>query len=406
MKQRVRPIRISLAVPSDNFPALGHQMDAEFLKHRHQDFNLDVKLKKRALTPKRRHALMSADSGYKIDMRLAWLSAVTIIGGCANYPLPDDVMGYSSRDIATQIRCDARYAIQRVLLEHNFVHQRQKLAYGDMTGLEAAAWFSQDPKHYESFDWALLSSDLAGVVGYKDTIVAIDFSLEGTETNDAGLSATVLGQFTKHTDTIGIDVGRTSTRQLRRKFRTFDSFDSLAVRMPEAVCHNFNRVDTYSKLPDKSYRGRPDLLFPSTGALRIETLIKDFIVQNNTGNLGGQQADWKTANMTDTITFTTKANGNLSPTAEIKPDGSGFDLTKIGFSSKNFRQDLHTIIVDLTLPVDKSKSPLFDNDGRLTLVAAKDPSINAASRNLDRAQDDNFRDDFRGLATIVARRSE
>lgn len=326
------------------------------------------------------------------------------VSGCSIYPLPDDVMAYSSRDIALQVRCETRYAIQNEI-EENLRLVGDQPGYDGMSGTEAAAFFKSNPVNYKNLDWAKFSPDLSAFIYYKDTNVSYDFTLAGTEQNDSGLSASLLGQFAEHTDTIGIDIGRTSTRDVKRHFRIFDSFDSLAIRLEEDLCHNFNDVDVTSKLPDKSYKKTPNFVFPSTGALRIHNLIHDFLLQNETNNLGGEKTDWKTANMTDTITFTTKANGNVHPSAKFDTDGLEFSLASVGITSDNSRQDVHTIIVDISLPADISGQPVYDQGGRLLNPASQQARIALANQNLDRAEDKNFKDDFRNLGAIVVRRN-
>lgn len=333
-------------------------------------------------------------------VRWAWL-AVPMLGGCAAYPLPDDVMGYSSRDIATQVRCDARYAVQDLWLIERFKAYGKRVRYEGMDGTETAAWLLSNRENFYTLDLNQIEPkrERNAFGFYRNILISYDFSLDGTFQNDSGLSASVLGKFTSRTDTIGIDIGNTRTRQGKRQFRIFDTFESLGIKTPEGLCKNFNRVTPKSKLPDKSYTSATNRLFPSTGALRMRNLIEDFLVQNETGNLGGEKDDWKTAHMTDTMTFTTKTKGDLSPSTSFNAEGTGWTLASLGLTSKNYRLDVHTIIIDLSLS-SKPSTIVTDKYGRLALPGAE-PLIETGNRNLDRAKEDNFRDDFRRLSTIV-----
>jgi len=268
-----------------------------------------------------------------------------------------------------------------------------------MDGPAVAAWLTGNRENFYAIDLKKIEprQERDAFIFYKDILISYDFSLDGTLQSDAGLSASVLGEFTSRTDTIGIDIGSTRTRKGKRQFRVFDTFESLAIKTPEGLCRNFNAVTPKSKLPDKSYTSRTNRLFPSTGALRMHNLIDDFLVQNQTGNLGGEEDDWKTAHMTETLTFTTKTKGDLSPSAKFDADGAGWSLAKLDLTSKNYREDIHTIIIDLSLSSEPS-TIVTDKFGRLALP---ETLIETGNRNLDRAKEDNFRDDFRRLSTIV-----
>lgn len=339
-------------------------------------------------------------------MRRSIIVYAFLLSGCSTYPLPEDVTSYNTVDLTTQVKCDARHAIQKYLFEENFGYAKDTVVYNGMTGTQTKAWLQSDPKNYRKFNWKLLSEKAKGLAAYGNTIVGMDFTLDGEGQNDNGFSATVLGQFTKHTDTIGIDFGHTLTREVKRKYRTFDSFESLALRMDPDICKDFHIVDKASTVPEKSYNSRPELIYPDTGALKLDDLIHSFLVLNERENLGGTTStDWKTADMFDTITYTTKVDGNLTPSADIKNQALGFSLSKIGLTSKNFRLDTHTIIVDISLPADTKASPIFDQDGFLALKANTSKDIERVSRNLDKAQESNFRDDFRNVATALRERN-
>ncbi|MER9444896.1 hypothetical protein NKI79_26660, partial [Mesorhizobium sp. M0340] len=343
-----------------------------------------------------------------IVMKVSLFLVLCLVSGCAVYPLPEDVMAYSSRDIATQVRCEARFSVQQEIIAATR-QLRSKVAYDGLTGSQKADLLEFDRSQFQTLEWKRFEPNLATVFGfYKDTSISYDFTLDGTVQNDLGFQASVLGKFAKRTDTFAVKVGNTRTREVKRHYRIYDSFESLAVGMPEAFCEHFNRVDLTSKLPDKSFTNRPNYNFPSTGMLKIRTLIHDFLVQNETGNLSSSDPkSWTTADMTDTVTFTTKAVGNLDPSTAIVPATHGLSLASVGLTGDNYRQDVHTIIIDVSLPSDKTGLPVFDESGRLISKKDKETArVVQAAQNLDRAKVNNFQDDFRNLAAILAQQSQ
>ncbi|MBM2711055.1 hypothetical protein JQK88_07295 [Mesorhizobium caraganae] len=321
---------------------------------------------------------------------------IVLLAGCSIYPLPDDIMGYSSRDIATQIRCETRYALQQQLIGM-LTSDDDNVSYDGKVGSVAAAAFDADRTLFHGLSWEKfkwkghedLSKTLAGL---GVTMVSYDFTLDGTENNTLGFSGTVLGDFKPRKHNLGFDVGNDRTREVSRHYRVYDTFNSLVIGMTENFCHNFNKFDKNSKLPDKSFTTKEHYLYPSTGMLRIESLVHDFIGQTIEGNLGSdpKAGSWKQPNMTDTITLTTKVSGNLDPTSTYSPLNPGWDVISLGLKADNYRTDKHTIIIDLSLPPDKTGQPVFDEFGRLI-----DPKSAAAARkqadsNLDRTEQRNF----------------
>ncbi|UVK54843.1 hypothetical protein DBIPINDM_001309 [Mesorhizobium sp. AR02] len=343
-----------------------------------------------------------------IMMKPGIILALALASGCSVYPLPEDVMAYSSRDIATQVRCEAGYSVQQEIIA-TIRQLRSTVVYNGLTGSEEADLLDSDRSQFQTLKWSRFEPRLAKLFDfYKDTSVSYDFTLDGTEQNDLGLQAGVLGKFTKQTDTLAFKFGNTRTREVKRHYRIFDNFESLSIGMPKEFCEHFNRVDLTSKLPDKSFTKDSNYAFPSTGMLKIRTLIHDFLLQNETGNLSNSDPkSWTTADMNDTITFTTKSVGNVDPSAAITPAVHGFSLASIGLNGDNYRQDVHTIIIDVSLPGDKTGLPVFDESGRL--ISKKDKAaarVAQASQNLDKARVNNFQDDFHNLPVILAQKSQ
>ncbi|TPM02118.1 hypothetical protein [Mesorhizobium sp. B2-3-10] len=329
-------------------------------------------------------------------MRKLTLLPTILLASCSIYPLPDDIMAYSSRDIATQVRCETRYALQQQILDM-LTSDGDNVYYDGKVGSAASAALDSDRTQFHNLSWKKFKWE-----GHDDfsetledlgsTMVSYDFTLDGTENNALGFSGTVLGDFSPRKHNLGFGLGNDRTREVSRHYRVYDTFNSLVMGMTEKFCHNFNMFDKSSKLPDKSFTTKNHYLYPSTGMLRIETLVHDFIIQDIEGNLGSdpKAGGWKQPNMTDTITMTTKVSGNLNPTSTYTPLNPGWDVISLGLKADNYRTDKHTIIVDLSLPPDKTGQPVYDNFGRLIDPKSAAAAKKQADDNLDQTERRNF----------------
>ena len=338
-------------------------------------------------------------------MKMIKISFLLFLSGCSIYPLPQDVTDYSSRDVALQIRCGAKFSVEKEL-ESVLDHFGNTPAYETYSASQFSDLLDKHPDSYSSLNWQNFKGPIKSLFDfYKDTGVSYDFTLDGTEQNDFNLGGGVNGAWSHRTDTLGFKVANERTREAKRHFRLYDSFDSL-IHTPEVTCRDFNHGDPDSKLPNKSFAQTPHYMFPSTGMLRIRDLIHDFVVQNQTNNLGGPDKSWSTADMTDTITFTTKSTGNFDPSTKMVTAVHGWSLASLNLGSDNSRQDVHTIVIDVSLPADKSGLPTFDSSGRLVSAPARPNRVAQADANLDKAQSKNAQDALQIFATFVVRQNQ
>jgi hypothetical protein len=313
------------------------------------------------------------------------------VGACSIYPLPEDAMSFDSNQITAIIRCQTRDAIRHVIIEviepsgDRVVYQRAKGEW--FTGTEMVAWLRQSPENFRSIQWERFRPDLsAQFLYYKDTSVSYDFSIDSTEANTAGVNLTLLQKLLGGTDNIGIVARNDRTREVKRHFRVYDSFDSLSRLMEERVCE---------RAPDYINQ-----LYPSTGLIRIYSLVKGFIEANQWNNLAGDDTNYTTAQMADTITFTTKFTGNLDPSTTMDPVRGKWVPSSLSANLDNTRQDLHTILILLRLPPSKKGLPRFDEFGRITLSAKENQRATAATA-LDRQKDYNTQDALTRLGTGI-----
>jgi hypothetical protein len=258
-----------------------------------------------------------------------------------------------------------------------------------MTRDELLGWLQADPENFRRLDWKNFSPELRNPFEfYKDTSVSYDFTIDTTEVNTAGVNVTLLNTFKSGTDSIGLLAKNDRTREVSRHFRIFDTFDSLARLMREDAC---------SRVPQQA-----NYLFPATGLLRINSLIDSFLLANQWENLAGDKTDYTTAQMTDTLTFTTKSTGNFDPSTTANPVVGRFVPSSATLNVDNSRQDLHTIIILVSLPPDKKGLPQFDVYGRI-LPPGKTGARAAAAAALDQQKEYNTQNALTRLGTGVGR---
>ncbi len=326
--------------------------------------------------------------------RFAVFFIALVLSGCSIYPLPEDYarssdgQPYDGVRIAAAIRCQTRDAI-RAVIRLNIAKAKSQFVYQHKTGDEMLDWLQSDPQNYHKIKWDLFAPELSAPFNfYKDTSISYDFTIDTTEMNTVGLNVTLLKALNAGSDTIGLLAKNDRTRDASRHFRIFDTFDSLARLMTEDACTNQPQA--------------PNYLFPAEGLLRINTLVDSFLLANQWENLTGDKTDYTTAEMTDTLTFTTKSTGNFDPSTTATSAVGKFVPSAAGLNVDNYRQELHTIIILISLPPTKKGLPQFDAYGRI-LAPTKTGARMAADAGLDRQRDVNTQNALTRLGTGVGR---
>ncbi|MCK1383406.1 hypothetical protein [Bradyrhizobium sp. 21] len=319
---------------------------------------------------------------------IAALAFAALSSGCSIYPLPEDVMPYKSEEIAAVIRCQARDAVRNVILQ-NIEAAKSPILYERMNKQELLAWLTGNTENFHSLKWDRFTPELRGpFTFYKDTSISYDFTIDTTEKNVAGVNLTLLRQYSGSTNAAGLVASNDRTREVSRHFRAFDTFDSLARLMPERACNRAPRTENY--------------VFPAAGLLRINSLVNSFLIANSWENLAGPDKEFTTAQMADTLTFTTKSIGNFDPSTTADPIIGKWVPSSASLNIDNTRQDLHTIIILISLSPDKSGLPQFDEFGRI-LAPGKASAKVAASAALDKQKDFNTQSALTRFGTGVGR---
>ena len=323
--------------------------------------------------------------------RIAHLCSVSLallLGGCSVYPLPEDVMPFNSDQIANVIRCQTRDAVRRIVRE-TAAATGSAIAYDGLTGDKTAAWLENHPEDFRTLKWEKFSPQLrAPFLFYKDTSISYDFTIDTTETNTAGVNLTLLRQLTGGTNNVGLVAKNDRTREVSRHFRSFDTFDSLARLLDPNICR-----DAPTEI---------NALYPSAGLLRIYSLVRSFLFANQKSNLAGADDAYTTAEMADTLTFTTKFTGNIEPSTTADPIVGKWLPSSASLNIDNSRQDLHTIIILLRLPPSPKGLPDFDAYGRI-VAPNRSAQRAAASAALDRQRDINTQNALTRFGTGVGR---
>src|SRR5579871_6686866 len=126
-------------------------------------------------------------------------AAASFLAGCAIHPVPEDVTGVTTYDIARQIRCEIREAAkERVLTEIRSLAMGTPYRAADRQAQRLWARYGDGGEDISTFRPGLfLGQDYARVRDYftviYSTAVAYSFDLTMDEHNDLGTSLNFLG---------------------------------------------------------------------------------------------------------------------------------------------------------------------------------------------------------------------
>jgi hypothetical protein len=311
------------------------------------------------------------------------LGCALAVGGCSIYPLQEDVTGFESHHVSRIFRCQAREGfmaqIERALTSQDWA---DRIIYDGMTGQQTADWLRANPENYRQLKIARLIKPAAALYSfYADTTISFDFTVDSSESNSAGLDVSLLKKFSSGSSTIGIKAGNDRTRQVKRQFRTYDTFDSLVRKLPVKGCDG---------IPDTQ-----NAIYPAIGATRIASLITTFTNLNQHENLGAKDNPLDAA-MSDTIVFNTKWTGNINPTISADAVPGRFVPSQIRLSSDNYRQDIYTVIALVMLPKDRDKIVQFDARGNIVSIGRS-----VIDDKFQEIRDNNYKEDVSKLTTGV-----
>jgi hypothetical protein len=248
---------------------------------------------------------------------------------CSIRPLPQDATGLTTYQIVSHIRCEARDAVRSYALAA--IRADPAVA----ADLQSGAF------DFENFDIKRLRGHAAEVVDkYRSSAIAYDFTFDITETNELTAGADFLRTLDRGPFKLGIGAGNERERQNIRNFRIADTFENLATKVGDDYCTN----------PGK----QKNWLYPITGTIGLAELVGTFLDLNQSGNLApGEKVSVPV--IADTIEFTTKFSGNANPSVELAAVGRDFQLVKANIGTKATRQDIHKVVIAMSLQPPPAK---------------------------------------------------
>lgn len=282
----------------------------------------------------------------------AVVAASFLLSNCAIHPVPENVTGVTTYEIARQIRCETREAAKdRVLTEIRTLAMGSPYQPGDPRAQQLLARYERDGEDISSFRPAMFAgADYAEVRNYLTTIystaVAYSFDLTGDETNNLGTTLDWLGPWAaKFTLNVTADANR--ERSNERVFTLTDTLGDLLM---------------YLSVPQHGvpYCGQaqlvqPNHLYPIAGRIGVDQTVKTFFELNSfttfsatDGSKSGNAAQ-TAPTFTDKLIFTTTVDFNGTPKTTFSPVGKQFQFMDASLTGMVKRVDTHKVYIALAL---------------------------------------------------------
>lgn len=260
-----------------------------------------------------------------------------LIAGCATHPLPENVTAFDTKEIVFQIRCEARAALKDATIA--FL-TNSKLEIPQNTRA-AAADLAAGTTRFADFDPKALDPATSGYLQkYESAAIAYDFTFNIVEDNSAGVDLDFLSKWTKGTVGLNFKVNNDRQRQTIRNFRIVDNFGSL---------RKYRRCP---KITEKT----PNLVYPVTGTIGLDELVKTFVDLNEFQNLAGKDEKNTVPVLADTFHFVTTMGASVAPSIGYTPVTTKFHLSRAsGGPVGATRTDTHQVIVAVSLDPKKSR---------------------------------------------------
>jgi hypothetical protein len=235
------------------------------------------------------------------------------------HPLPEDVSRASTYDIVEKIRCEAKAGLRDVPAGHPFLDY-------------SAIGYDFEFKITESNNLGLGETNPQGVKG------ELKFEKPGAR-DGSNLTWDLTGSATKQ-------------RQNDRQFRIVETLAELK----QADC------------PEEPKR--PDWIYPIAGGIGMDELVHTYVsLERLTDFAGGfvknpdeipdptKPSETRPAVFSDTLQFTTKVSGGLTPTLTLQTITNKVRLSKATIGASTSREDLHNVTVALAQGTGKRVEP-------------------------------------------------
>ncbi|MER2251507.1 hypothetical protein ABS772_16445 [Methylorubrum podarium] len=269
-------------------------------------------------------------------MRMFLLAcAGSLTSGCAIIPFTENAAGVNSQQISEKIKCETRTALKRIVLDVI----RDPRSDGAKSNASAANDIEKDDSILKNKNYfRRLSRDTrAALEKYDGAAIGFDFTFTMTENNSLQGNLNLLSTLGRGTD--GLNFGASNTRE-RKNIENFRITKILSdFFQPNLRCDN--------------YHGASNYIYPISGEIGIYEILKRFFDLNEGGDLGISSTD-KTSLYAVTVTFTTSFTGSVNPKITIIPIGKAYGIPDAGITAAATRSDIHTVIIALSLPPDRT----------------------------------------------------
>jgi hypothetical protein len=292
-------------------------------------------------------------TNFKSRMPMIAAATAMLLTGCAIHPVPEDVTGVTTYQIARQIRCEIREAAkERVLTEIRTLAMGSPYQPGDPQAHHLLARYDGDaaedistfsPASFSGRDYALVRAYFTQIYS---TAVAYSFDLTMDEHNDLGTTLDFLGPWSPKF-TLGITADANRARSNERIFTLTDTLGGLLMNLstPQHGVPYCGHTEIVG----------PNYIYPIAGQIGVAKMLRTFFELNNFTTLAAGDGS-KTGNaaqtaptLTDKLIFTTTIDLSATPKLTFTPSGNRFQFMDASLTGLAKRIDTHKVYVALAL---------------------------------------------------------
>jgi hypothetical protein len=306
--------------------------------------------------------------------------AAMFCSGCSITPSQEEVTGVKTSVIARRLACEVRASAYELM--GIYLATRED----DPEAVRSGLAIKQDIEAYGSDDIRRIDfkgvkpHNISKINKYLDTAVAFDFTLDGLETNNTGISFTPFRAFQRGSRSFETSLNLDRSRQNTQNFTDSYTLRELLFRKDPRWCN-------------VSSEG-PNYLYPIAGKVGIFDKLYQFVELSEFTNLGPAKGDKNgVPAMSFNMKFTTKVSGTLAPKITLAPV-VGVTRTSTSFNLDAERTDTHTLILafargDLIVQDSTFFSALSSQFVAPVPDRAQQQARNEISRNILRSQINN-----------------
>ena len=268
------------------------------------------------------------------------LSLSMIVAGCSIHPLPRDVTRDTTLAIVEKIRCEARDALVRGMInvleeEHSTTNLELLQKLRQPGGASAEKLCRLSPLAFDEAARGRLNKFRTAATTYT-----FDFTIKENKMKAGG--ATFKVPFTQGTFTLGLTAGSDKTRSNLRNIEFSETFSSLLFgRYADGSSNNL-----FCDMKPQ----RKHWIYPITGRIGLAELIDTYVklVKTTKDKLA----------FSDKLSFTTKFDMSAKPSVELtRIIPKKFNLVAANVDYIASREDVHEVKISLNIPEAKEDEP-------------------------------------------------